>query len=110
MDLRWRGLQSAREEVYSKSISCKVGFQRVCRARRACAFDGAASPRTTPAPPTPHLFVPVATGGRDLLTSGKNLLVFDDLLGSGATVARIVEALKNPGLAKAVYLLTLTTK
>lgn len=44
------------------------------------------------------------------LTAGKNLLVFDDLHGSGATVAHIVEVLKNPGLAKAVYLLTLTTK
>ncbi len=44
------------------------------------------------------------------LTTGKNLLIFDDLHGSGATVSRIVELLKDPGRAKAVYLLTLTTK
>jgi len=44
------------------------------------------------------------------LTTGKNLLLFDDLHGSGATVGHIVEVLKNPGRAKAVYLLTLTTK
>jgi competence protein ComFC len=44
------------------------------------------------------------------LTAGKNLLLFDDLHGSGATVGHIVEVLKNPGRAKAVYLLTLTTK
>ena len=44
------------------------------------------------------------------LTTGKNLLLFDDLHGSGATVWHIVEVLKNPGGAKAVYLLTLTTK
>jgi predicted amidophosphoribosyltransferase len=44
------------------------------------------------------------------LTSGKNLLLFDDLYGSGATVRHIVEVLKNVGCAKAVYLLTLTTK
>lgn len=43
-------------------------------------------------------------------TMGKRLLVFDDLHGSGATVAHIVEVLKNPGKAKTVYLLTLTTK
>jgi competence protein ComFC len=44
------------------------------------------------------------------LTTGKNLLLFDDLYGSGATVGHIVEILKNPGRAKTVYLLTLTTK
>jgi competence protein ComFC len=44
------------------------------------------------------------------LTAGKNLLLFDDLHGSGATVGHIVEVLKTPGRAKAVYLLTLTTK
>jgi len=44
------------------------------------------------------------------LTSGKNLLLFDDLHGSGATVRHIVEALKSQGHTKAVHLLTLTTK
>ena len=44
------------------------------------------------------------------LTAGKKLLLFDDLYGSGATVGHIVEVLKNPGRAKAVSLLTLTTK
>lgn len=44
------------------------------------------------------------------LTAGKNLLLFDDLHGSGATVGHIVEVLKNQGRAKAVHLLTLTTK
>ena len=44
------------------------------------------------------------------LTKGKSLLLFDDLHGSGATVGHIVEVLKDPGGAKAVYLLTLTTK
>jgi predicted amidophosphoribosyltransferase len=43
-------------------------------------------------------------------TAGKTLLLFDDLYGSGATVSHIVEVLKNQGGAKAVYLLTLTTK
>lgn len=43
-------------------------------------------------------------------TKGKNLLLFDDLHGSGATVRAIVELLKREGQAKAVYLLTLTTK
>lgn len=43
-------------------------------------------------------------------TTGKSLLLFDDLYGSGATVRHIVEVLKNQGRAKAVYLLTLTTK
>jgi competence protein ComFC len=43
-------------------------------------------------------------------TKGKNLLLFDDLHGSGATVRAIVEILKHEGQAKAVYLLTLTTK
>lgn len=43
-------------------------------------------------------------------TAGKTLLLFDDLFGSGATVSHIVEVLKNQGGAKAVYLLTLTTK
>lgn len=41
---------------------------------------------------------------------GKNLLLFDDLHGSGATVRAIVELLRGDGQAKAVYLLTLTTK
>jgi competence protein ComFC len=44
------------------------------------------------------------------LTAGKSLLLFDDLYGSGATVGHIVEVLKILGRAKAVYLLTLTTK
>ncbi len=43
-------------------------------------------------------------------TTGKSLLLFDDLYGSGATVRYIVDALKDLGHAKAVYLLTLTTK
>ncbi len=43
-------------------------------------------------------------------TAGKSLLLFDDLFGSGATVSHIVQVLKNQGGAKAVYLLTLTTK
>lgn len=43
-------------------------------------------------------------------TKGKNLLLFDDLHGSGATVRAIVGLLKREGQAKAVYLLTLTTK
>jgi competence protein ComFC len=41
-------------------------------------------------------------------TSGKNLLLFDDLYRSGATVSAITELLKSQGKAKAVYLLTLT--
>jgi predicted amidophosphoribosyltransferase len=41
--------------------------------------------------------------------AGKNLLLFDDLHGSGATTGHIVEALNAAG-ARAVYLLTLTTK
>jgi predicted amidophosphoribosyltransferase len=41
--------------------------------------------------------------------TGKKLLLFDDLIGSGATVGHIAEALKTGG-AEAVYLLTLTTK
>jgi predicted amidophosphoribosyltransferase len=40
----------------------------------------------------------------------KSLLLFDDLYGSGATVGHIVETLRNQGRAKAVFLLTLTTK
>jgi competence protein ComFC len=44
------------------------------------------------------------------LTAGKRLLLFDDLYGSGATVGHIAEVLKKDGQAKAVYLLTLTTK
>lgn len=43
-------------------------------------------------------------------TAGKKLLLFDDLFGSGATVRHIVEVLKGPGGATAVYLLTLTKK
>jgi competence protein ComFC len=43
-------------------------------------------------------------------TTGKTLLLFDDLYGSGATVRHIVHELKTQGHAKAVYLLTLTTK
>ena len=41
--------------------------------------------------------------------AGKNLLLFDDVHGSGATTVHVVEVLKIAG-AKAVYLLTLTTK
>lgn len=44
------------------------------------------------------------------LTTKKKLLLFDDLHGSGATTAHIVEVLKDPGGADAVYLLTLTKK
>ncbi len=44
------------------------------------------------------------------LTTGKKLLLFDDLHGSGATTAHIVEVLKDPGGANAVFLLTLTKK
>jgi len=43
-------------------------------------------------------------------TKGKSFLLFDDLYGSGATVSAITELLKGPGGAKAVYLLTLTSK
>jgi predicted amidophosphoribosyltransferase len=43
-------------------------------------------------------------------TAGKNLLLFDDLFGSGATVGHIVEVLKSQGHANAVYVLTLTKK
>jgi predicted amidophosphoribosyltransferase len=43
-------------------------------------------------------------------TAGRNLLLFDDLYGSGATVRHIANLLKDPGRAKAVFLMTLTTK
>lgn len=43
------------------------------------------------------------------LTAGKNLLLFDDVHGSGATVSHIAEILRTQGGAT-VYLLTLTTK
>jgi predicted amidophosphoribosyltransferase len=43
-------------------------------------------------------------------TAGKNLLLFDDLFDSGATVSSITKALKEQGEAAAVYLLTLTWK
>jgi competence protein ComFC len=43
-------------------------------------------------------------------STGKTLLLFDDLFGSGATARHIVEVLIKQGGAKAVYLLTLTTK
>lgn len=43
-------------------------------------------------------------------TQGKNLLLFDDLFGTGATARAVVQFLKGEGHAKAVYLLTLTTK
>lgn len=43
------------------------------------------------------------------LTTGKNLLLFDDVYGSGATVSYIAELLKTQGGA-IVYLLTLTMK
>jgi competence protein ComFC len=43
-------------------------------------------------------------------TAGKNLLLFDDLFGSGATVSHIVEVMKNQGRATAVFVLTLTKK
>jgi predicted amidophosphoribosyltransferase len=43
-------------------------------------------------------------------TTGKSLLLFDDLYGSGATVSHIAEVLKTQGGSTAVYLLTLTTR
>lgn len=43
-------------------------------------------------------------------TKGKSFLLFDDLHGSGATVRAIEKLLRSAGQAKAVYLLTLTTK
>jgi predicted amidophosphoribosyltransferase len=43
-------------------------------------------------------------------TAGKNVLLFDDVFGSGATTSYITETLKRQGEAEAVYLLTLTTK
>jgi predicted amidophosphoribosyltransferase len=43
-------------------------------------------------------------------TQGKNLLLFDDIFGSGATADHITELLLNSGQAKKVYLLTLTRK
>lgn len=49
-----------------------------------------------------------AFGVSPMLTTGKNLLLFDDLYRSGATVSVITELLKGEGKAKAVYLLTLT--
>jgi competence protein ComFC len=44
------------------------------------------------------------------LTTGRRLLLFDDLYGSGATVSHIAQILKGTGFARDVYLLTLTTK
>lgn len=44
------------------------------------------------------------------MTTEKNVLLFDDLYGSGATVSHIVDVLQNQGRVRAVYLLTLTTK
>ncbi len=44
------------------------------------------------------------------LTKGKNLLLFDDLHGSGATARAIAELLKTAGQAREVHLLTLTAK
>jgi predicted amidophosphoribosyltransferase len=44
------------------------------------------------------------------LTTDRSLLLFDDLHGSGATVTHIVDLLMNAGRARAIYLLTLTTK
>jgi predicted amidophosphoribosyltransferase len=41
-------------------------------------------------------------------TTGKRLLLFDDLYRSGATATEITRALKEEGKAAAVYLLTLT--
>jgi len=39
---------------------------------------------------------------------GKEILLFDDLYRSGATVSTITNLLKKEGKAKAVWLLTLT--
>ena len=44
------------------------------------------------------------------LTADRVLLLFDDLHGSGATAGHVAEILKQDGKARAVYLLTLTTK
>jgi competence protein ComFC len=41
-------------------------------------------------------------------TEGKEILLFDDLYRSGATVSAITNLLKGKGKAKAVRLLTLT--
>jgi predicted amidophosphoribosyltransferase len=41
-------------------------------------------------------------------TEGKDILLFDDLYRSGATVSAIAKLLKKEGKAKAVRLLTLT--
>ena len=41
-------------------------------------------------------------------TEGKEILLFDDLYRSGATVSAITALLKNEGKAKAVRVLTLT--
>lgn len=43
-------------------------------------------------------------------TEGRQLLLFDDLYGSGATVRTITKALFTQGRARAVYLLTLIKK
>ncbi|MDP2931475.1 MAG: ComF family protein [Chloroflexota bacterium] len=42
------------------------------------------------------------------LTSGKNILLFDDLYGSGATVHTITRVLCEQGKARGVYVLALT--
>ncbi len=39
---------------------------------------------------------------------GRNILLFDELYQSGATLNAITQALKNKGKAKEVYALTLT--
>jgi competence protein ComFC len=44
----------------------------------------------------------------EMKTRGKQLLVFDDLFRSGATVSAIAQVLTGAGAAAAVYLLTLT--
>ena len=43
-------------------------------------------------------------------TSGKTLLLFDDIYGSGATLGEVCRVLRNPGLATKVYALALTRK
>ena len=91
----------------SGEMSTKTGVAPV----RATEFPVAAklndgtmisSPACTPAASRPMCSADVPE-----LTAGKKLLLFDDLHGSGATVGHIVEVLKSPGRAKAIYLLTL---
>ena len=44
----------------------------------------------------------------DVATTGKRLLLLDDLFRSGATTSAITDLLRKVGAARAVYLLTLT--